>query len=114
MTLPSEVLEHLTRIDCADPLQPRCEYCGSPLEQKSPAKTTAIAFTGLTVRRWNAHPGSGMVADDLGRWVSFEEHNEQLLRLERQLNALAVLLAQQQGRSVTYWRDFARREAEKC
>ena len=55
-----------------------------------------------------------MVADDLGRWVSFEEHNEQLLRMESQINALAVVLAQQQGRSATYWRDFARREAEKC
>ena len=81
-------------------------------KQKSPAKTKAIAFTGKNVQRWSETPGCGMVADNLGRWVSFEEHNEQLLRLERQLDALAVFLAQHQGRSVTYWREYARIETK--
>ena len=66
------------------------------------------------IPRYNDDPSSGMVADDLGRWVRFEDHNAECLRLESMVNALSMMLAQHQGRSSVYWREFARREMEKC
>ncbi|MBE6441860.1 MAG: hypothetical protein E7022_05940 [Desulfovibrio desulfuricans] len=65
------------------------------------------------IPRYNENPACGMVADDLGRWVTFVEHNKAVLELESQINALAYLLAQHQGRSSVYWRELARRELEK-
>ena len=59
--------------------------------------------------RYNEAPGSGMVADDLGRWVRYAEHKARVDALESECAALAALLAERQGRSVMFWRELARR-----
>ena len=65
------------------------------------------------VPRYNENPNCcGMVMDDLGRWVRFEDHNRECLRLEAVINELSAMLSQRNGRSSVYWQEVARRAQE--
>ena len=64
------------------------------------------------IPRYNENPNSGMVRDDLGRWVSWDDFRKS----EAMSRELAKALALRSGKSPIFWLKYAERNLDgaKC